>query len=215
MKTPSYCIGLLLLLLFRVLVYAGTDIDTQASSTANLFIEGVKISELKEGKQMLANTSWGKIEEIPELINCEKIYEGMFQTDIPGISGYKQLLRIKAQSEAGTELTKKYMLIVYKDRLSETWKVFQFRESVDTSEYQIFFKKRLGNTRPAVGLPIKDQFNYKNYGYWLIMDGMLSAAKSAFLKASELNKIDPAPDFNQNECYEYIEIINRIIGSDK
>lgn len=183
------------------------QVDSNAVKNADSLLAAVKIAEIPEGVQAARAASW-KIGKLPVLLDYTKLYEGMFDTDIPSVKGYKQLLEVKIQSEGSTSLTTKYILISYKDLKSGMWKVFDFRELKGTSiEQELEAAKRdLGDTTF-----MKDQFNYRRYAYWLMLAGELQEAKLASEKAIALNKIQPDPNFD-SECSENIQIINAILG---
>jgi hypothetical protein len=132
-------------------------------------------------------------------MNHETLFEGMFDSDISGLRGYKRLLQVSLQSKAGTELKKKYILISYKDHTSGTWKVLSFRESADIEFEYNAAKKR------------KDEFNYRRYAFWASLGGKLQEALDAYLKAAELNRANPS-FLSQESFDEDVRIMQRIIG---
>ncbi len=135
------------------------------------------------------------------------MFEGMFATDIPQIQGYKRLLELKAVSKARTPLIERYILISYKDKKSQKWKVFGFSTATDVEYWVQATAKRLGDTR---FLP--DQYNYRLYGYHLLIAGRINHAKEAFQKASQLNKQNPDPRSQQSDFDIFLEIISSITG---
>ena len=142
--------------------------NKQADAAVRGFLDAVNIIDLPEGKEILAKYTWD-IEEItyPEIISYKKIYGATFKTDELGINGYKQLLSMKVASKAGTELNKKYIALCYKDKISGLWKVFEFLESGNDAAYESMeAEKSLGDTKY-----VKAQYNYRRYGYWLMMAG--------------------------------------------
>lgn len=182
-------------------------VDAQASKDADRFLEGLKIADLPEGKQILKETSW-HLKEIPILHGQKALFEGMFDTDMPNMKGYKRLLEVTVQSKAGTNLTKKHILISYKDKHSGTWKVLAFRESSDVEAAVKYFKEKLGDTSI-----FKDQTNYASYGYWTSLAGKLQESFEAYKRAADLNRADPAKYSPQEVFDENVETIRRIIES--
>jgi hypothetical protein len=169
----------------------------------------MKIIDLPEGKQMLSETEWGKpaYNNYPVFTEASTLFEGIFPTDIVGIQGYKRLIQLKSVSKAGTPLLERYILILYKDKKSQKWKVIGFTTGTDVEYWVQHAAKRLGDTR---FLP--DQYNYRLYGYNLLLAGRINNAKEAFQTASQLNKQNPDSRSQQSDFDIYLEIISSIIG---
>ncbi len=186
------------------------QIDSNAVKNADAYLAAVKIAEIPEGVQAAKQAAW-RIDKLPVLQDYTTLYEGMFDTDVSNIKGYKRLVQAKIQSEAGNLLETKYILISYQDKKSGNWLVYEFRELKGTSvEYELGAAKRdLGETNEY----IKDQFNYRRYAYWLILDGKLQEARQASEKAIAINHAQPDKNFD-DECSENIRIIKAIIGAD-
>jgi len=182
--------------------------DPQASKDSDRFLQALKIADLPEGKQILSKTAW-KLERLPVLMNHETLFEGMFDSDISGLCGYKRLLQVSLQSKAGTELKKKYILISYKDHISGTWKVLSFRESADIEFEYNAAKKRKDEIKS--GQRDELQFNYRRYAFWASLGGKLQEALDAYLKAAELNRANPS-FLSQENFDEDVGLMQRIIG---
>lgn len=181
--------------------------NTQANTSVKKFLDAVKIIDLPEGKKILQKYTWD-IERItfPAIISYKKLYSGTFDTDAVGVKGYKQLISLKVSSKGGFELNRKYIVICYRDKISNTWKVFEFRESGNDFEYEAAQSKRDIDENI---FDIKLQYKYRHYGYWSMMAGKPSEAKMAFQKAFDINKEDP--DTEQYKFGKYLNIINRIL----
>src|SRR4030067_421297 len=183
------------------------NIDPQANKDSAMFLQGLKIADLPEGKQILSKTAW-KLEELPVLMSNETLFEGMFDSDIKGLFGYKRLLQVSLQSKAGTELKKKYILISYRDHTSGTWKVLSFRESADIEfEYNAAKKRK---DEMVLGLKGELQFNYGRYAFWASLLGKIQEALDVYLEAAELNRANPS-FLSQESLDEDIGIMQRII----
>lgn len=78
-----------------------SKVDSDARKAVNVYLEGMKIFELSEGKQKVAATSWPTWGEMPVLMEYKTVYEGMFDTDIASIKGYKRLINGKVLSIPG------------------------------------------------------------------------------------------------------------------
>lgn len=186
-----------------------SQIDPFASKVADRYLNSIKLIDLPEGKKMLSETEWEKpaYNNYPVFTEVSTLFEGMFSTDIAGIQGYKRLIELKAVSKAGTPLLERYILISYKDKGSQKWKVFGFTTGTDVEYWVQATAKRLGDTRF-----LSDQLNYRLYGYHLLLAGKINQAKEAFQKASQLNKQNPDPRCHHGDFDTFLEIIIRITG---
>lgn len=186
-----------------------SQIDPSPSKVADKYLNAIKIIDLPEGKQRLSETEWGKpaYNNYPVFTEASTLFEGIFSTDIVGIQGYKRLIQLKAVSKAGTPLLERYILILYKDKKSQKWKVIGFTTGTDVEYWVRDTAERLGDTR---FLP--DQYNYRLYAYHLLIAGRINDAKEAFQKASHLNKQNPDPRSQQSDFDIFLEIISNITG---
>jgi len=185
------------------------QIDPSASKVADRYLNSIKLIDLPEGKKMLSETEWEKpaYNNYPVFTEASTLFEGMFSTDIAGIQGYKRLIELKAVSKAGTPLMERYILILYKDKKYQIWKVFGFSTGTDVEYWVQATAKRLGDTRF-----LSDQLNYRLYGYHLLLAGKINQAKEAFQKAAQLNKQNPDPRSQQSDFDVFLEIISSITG---
>jgi hypothetical protein len=199
-----------ILVIFFLLLPAGVsaEVDSLAVKSADTFLQGVKLINLAEGKRMIAETAWFSAQSYPAYTELSTLFEGMFQTDVPNIMGYKRLMEVKAVSKAGTPLLKQYLLISYKDKTTNQWKTFGFREAAD-AEHEV--EAACKNVETQKTIPVK--FIYRQCGHWSTMAGKLTQAKGAFLKAAELNQLRPddkiAP---QSDFDKYIDVFKKILG---
>lgn len=194
------------------IAYAQGKLDNTARKNADAFIAALKIAELAEGKQALRQTLWSAdayvLGDLPVVIDQRTLFEGMFDTDISGVRGYKRLIEAKVQSQARTTLTARYILISYKDRKSGAWRIFDFRDLAGSSiEHEIeATRRRLDDTQYST-----KQFNYSSYAYWLTFGGKLNEAKQAHLLAATINQTQPAKRFSQTEHDDALRVLNSII----
>ncbi len=118
----------------------------------------------------------------------------------------KRLMELKVQSQGNTTLTKRYLLISYKDRKSGAWKVFDIRDSIPEREIEAA-RRDLGNTTYT-----KDQFNYQRYAYWLTFGGKLREAKKAHLASLEINNKQPEARFSKTTYDNSVAVLTAIAG---
>jgi hypothetical protein len=176
---------------------ASGPVDQGAKAVADKFISAAKIgSEVLEARQTIRQLSWVDIHP-PELIGETTIYEGMFDTDVQGIKGYKRLIEAKVRSQSSTELTVRYVLVEYKDRASGIWKVFDIRDLKGSNSSHEVEETAKGLEDTSYGG--KKQANYRRYAYWLAFDGKVGMAKQAYDKAIALNDADPDPNWAKFE----------------
>jgi hypothetical protein len=188
------------------------ETDKDASKNADEFLAALKIFEIPEGKEAARAAAWAvAIEELPVLVEQEKLFEGMFATDAPGISGYKRLIQAKVQSQGDSPLTEKYLLVSYKDSQSSKWKVWKLaritKESVEDNAAA--YKSYLDGTKTPY---MEAQYNYRHYGYWLCIGGKLLAGKQALQSALEVDRRKPEKGFPRDECQNEIALIQAICG---
>ena len=179
-----------------VAIPSSGPVDASAKATADKFIASMKIAaEVPEAQQTVRQTSWVTLRPT-QIIGESTLYEGMFDTDVQGIKGYKRLIDAKARNQAGAEVSVRYVLVAYQDRSSGAWKVFDIRDlNGSNSDHEVeAAAAQLENTQYG-----KKQLNYRRYAYWLAFDGKVGKAKQAYDTANELNKTDPDPNWEKFE----------------
>lgn len=214
MRCSMFKIVLLVILLFLPSLVFG-EVDPLAVKSADFFLKGIKLIDLPEGKKMISNSVWYSNETYPVYTESSTVFEDMFQTDHPDVTGYKKFMEIKVVSKGGTPLLKKYLLISYKDQSTNQWKVYDFMESHDAEyEAQQYCKnvETLSDIERKIGWPLK--FKYLGCGQWSASAGKLIQAKNAFIKASELNEHTEKRMY-RDDPLKNIEVIKKILGEYK
>jgi hypothetical protein len=187
--------------------------ESQAHAVVMRFLQGVRMVALPEGKQMLTDTQWivGEADRgqnyysRPDYAEVTPIYATLFDTDIPTVQGYKELLAMKAVTEAGTTRNLKYLIISFKDTSSGKWKVLSAFDNADAGggdsnldvDHQIaFFKNYLSDPRAS-----SPRDTYATYGTWLLLGGHIMESRAALELAKKMaptsqtnTKIDPIRD---------------------
>jgi len=164
------------------------------------FLKTLKIIDIPEGRLKLKNLSFDNSKEFPSIVNFEILYNDYFKTDIENIDGYKSLVTI-----SNGNLESKYILIAYKVIKLNTWKVFEFRETVDVEFEAESISKDiyLNNSEPP-----RKQYKYRNFAYWLIMKGEINKAKNIIEESIKIAKED-----NDNKFEPKLEsVLNQIIN---
>lgn len=182
-------------------------IDKSAQAAADKYLKGMMIADLPEGEQMIAESAWPMWGSKPVLLKHETIFEGMIDTDIPTIKGYKRLIDSQIKSEAGTPLAKRTLLIAYPSTKDNQWRVLVFSTGTNVEKELSYFESKIGNTRFG-----KDQINYRKVAHWYAAAGRIKDAYRAYKKASDLNKIDPENRITQSDFDIYVETMKQITG---
>jgi hypothetical protein len=147
-----------------------------ARNATDTFLKGMKIADLSEGKEMMREAQWltGELVDVgyerPTYTEATAIFEKLFDTDIPGVQGYKRLLEVKAVSEAGTPLIVRYLMIAYKDKRTKQWKVL----STLTGE-RIAVDDMVAWS--GEGIPGSELSNSVFHGDWLLVAGRIKEAR--------------------------------------
>lgn len=188
---------------------------TSAREATDSFLNGLKLAELPEGKQMLLETQWitgaadygENFYHRPRFTEVTSLFEKLFDTDVPGVQGYKRLLDMKAVSEARTPLLTRYFMVAFKDRRSNKWKVLETgtEEDADVDRQVRYFGQNLHKTEFD-----PEQENYLNYGRWLLVAGRTKEARQALVTALNANPkaTDPAWPYSEvTESLHRLQIV--------
>jgi hypothetical protein len=187
------------------------------------FLEGIRIAALPEGKKLLADTQWivgdadrGKnFYARPDYTDASSIFASLFDTDIPGVKGYKELFGMNAITQAGTTMNTKFLVIAFKDLTTGKWKVLESTDdesSMDIDRNVEYFKRQLNAS------VFSARENYANYGHKLLLDGHLVEARSALTIAKTAtarsaygdNRDDPVRDLQINVL---LTVIDKVTSS--
>ena len=188
---------------------------TSAREATDSFLNGLKLAELPEGKQMLLETQWitgaadygENFYHRPRFTEVTSLFEKLFDTDVPGVQGYKRLLDMKAVSEARTPLLTRYFMVAFKDRHANKWKVLETgtEEDADVDRQVMYFGQRLHKTEFDPELD-----NYLNYGRWLLVAGRTKEARQALVTALSASPkaTDPAWPYSEvTEALHRLQIV--------
>jgi len=182
-------------------------IDIAARDAVDIYLKGMRIFELPEGKKMVAATSWPAWGNKPVLLKYQTLFEGMIDTDIDSIKGYKRLLDAQVKSEAGTPLEKRMLIVAYPGAGDKKWRVLIFSTGTDVAGEIAYGENRLGNTEYS-----KDQFKYRFLAYWYAAAGRLNDSLKAYKKAADLNMTNPDNSTPQSGFDVHADVIAQIIG---
>lgn len=184
-------ITILVLLFVYTFCYSQEYKLEDAQKTTSDFLQALKILDLPEGKELLADLVFESSNEFPVISSNNILFESLFDTDIKEIKGYKALLEIQSLSKANTPLTLRYLLISYLDKTKNKWKIFEFRESIDVNNEVLYAKQALMSETDSR----EPQYRYRNLGYWQILNGELLNAAKSYLTAYEVAKTNNDEDF--------------------
>src|ERR1035438_7125104 len=200
---------------------------TSAREATDKFLSGVKLAELPEGRQLLSETQWitGEADHgknfyfRPRFTEVTTLFEKLFDTDVPGVQGYKRLLDMKAVSEGGAPLLTRYFMVAFKDRRTNKWKVLDTGtdESADVDRQIAFAGQRLHETAMT-----SEQDNYLNYGHWLLLAGRTKEARDALTTALSASPNITDPNYPRTDKYAALHrvqiqallgVIDAIVGN--
>jgi hypothetical protein len=200
---------------------------TSARAATEKFLDGVKLAELPEGRQLLSETQWITGEADygenfyfrPRFTEVTSLFEKLFDTDVPGVQGYKRLLDMKVVSKAGTPLLTRYFMIAFKDRRTNNWKVLETGtdESADVDRQVAHAGQRLHDT-----VLTSEQNNYEVYGKWLLLAGRTKEARDALTTALSASPNITDPYYPRTDKYAALDrvqiqallsVIDAIVGN--
>ena len=155
-----------------------------AAQVADRFLGGAKMIEMPEGKKLVSETEWPirmKVNfSFPVFSRYSTVFEGLFDTDVGGIQGYKRLVDIEGRREGGAALTERFTLILYQGRADKLWRVIAFAKSQDADKAVDYFRRRANQETEDSG------YNRYILGLSLIDAGKLGEARETFKKALSL-----------------------------
>ena len=161
--------------------------DAKASTDA--YLRAIRIVEVPDGKADLARHGWAGVfpqfapERLPVIKETTTLFEGVFDTDVPNIKGYKRLLQVTEVSQGPTRLEQllnepgppagalkheKYMAVAYMDQSSKKWRIYSFAPAADTAR-EAASAREWATKEDGV----HPKFKYRNLAHWLILDGSL------------------------------------------
>jgi hypothetical protein len=157
-----------------------------AKVSTKTFLDALKISDIPEGQEILNGILFKKNSSLPILSNYNILYEKIFNTDIDNVKGYKSLIEITGNNKIGNKISKRYMLISYLDKTSNTWKILEFRENLNIENEIVSARSSIfdkGDSR-------RPQYRYRGLAYWEFLGGKIQSAYDNILKAeSEAKKV--------------------------
>ncbi len=187
-----------------------TDDLSAARNATDVFMKGIKLADLAEGREMLAEVQWitGEADhgenfyERPRYVEATAVYERLFDTDFPGVRGYKRVFDVKAVSKAGIPILTQLLIVAYKDRQSNVWKILGSNTgaSIDLEKNVEYFREHLRDTRF-----VSEHQNYLTYGHWLLMAGRIKDARDA-LNAAVKGSTTPAEPLLAKSALPYADL---------
>jgi hypothetical protein len=189
------------------------------------FLQGLRIKELPEGKKLLGETQWilgpadrgQNFYSRPDYTEVTSIYAALFDTDVPSVKGYKELLDMKGVTNSGTARSLKYLIITFKDTTSGKWKILRTLDNdkddlgtaLDIDAQVEFFKNNLADTRS-----LSPKNNYLIYGGWLLCGGRIKEARSALetaQTASDMGAYSRPDPIHDIQVTALLEVIGKIV----
>jgi hypothetical protein len=188
-------------------------VDPSARRGAERFLWALKTADSPAGRKTIAETRWRRTMKFPEFQELTLLSEEMFSTDVPGVRGYKRVVKLTVPREGRSPLVKKYMLVAYEDRKESAWKIFDFTEAAHaTGEAE-----RACEEKALAGdLPSTRQRRHVRCSYWLLLAGKITEAESMVRRANVLYAENPDPDdaarYYKTRADATLEMISRMTG---
>lgn len=194
---------------------AEPGVEGSAKEAADRFLKALLNMDSPEARKALAETRWRQTMKFPECEGVVTLSGEMFPTDVPGVRGYKRLVRLAIPREGKRPYVKKYVLIAYEDVKQGTWKVFDFvAEAMDPEREAA---RACEQETPAQNDALATQGRYVHCSYWLLMAGKVAEAEEAAKKANLSYERNAKPD---DEAMHYkaradatLEMISRMTGA--
>lgn len=178
-----------------------------AKEASEIFLNGVKIIDLPEGKEIVSKMLFKDSKSFPVISSYETLYESYFDTDLDSLKGYKKVISAKASNKYGNQIEKRFILIMYEDLQDSVWKVFEFRESIDAEKEVSTLQKSITNHKPDELFFQELKIKYRGLSYWLLMVGKVNEAKIAAEKSIE----EAQKTGDNNFSSSTIDVLDRII----
>lgn len=155
------------------------------------YLEAYKTSEFGESQKIISDFSFGQKAEY-SIAEYSKFAGLLFNTDIPGIKGYKAIGLCKVENEASGFVEKKMMAVMYFDKTKKHWSVFSLREAVDPmNKYETSKDSAEAGNFNIMGIEHIEYIKYayyKIFSYWSLMSGHIKDAKKYLDLAFEAAK---------------------------
>lgn len=175
--------------------------ESEAAKAADTFLKGIKLIDIPEGKEMVSSVSWNTIfpnlgtSNFPTYTELNTLFEGSLACDTPGVMAYKRVLDIKAVSDAGTPLLKKYLLVAFKDHSDGTWRVFWFEPSIDVAAQAEGYRKYAEGKEQWPGNYGDRAADWFSVALWSLLAGKVEDSRRALASArAELPEVKEKKD---------------------
>lgn len=166
---------------------------TEAAHVAVMkFMAGLKIADLPEGREAVESTQWitgaadrgENFYSRPKYTSADSLYTKLFETDIDGVSGYKEFFSLQGINNAGASKSFKYLVVSFEDQRTGEWKILFAADddgSFDFVRNARFFSGLLQDTSLTSA-----RSNYLTYAKWSFLAGHLKDAAAALATAKTL-----------------------------
>lgn len=167
----------------------------------NEYLNAMVSKNVASSKKVLERTSFNLDNDY--VINSFTEPSGTyFETDLPGIRGYKATVWCDVTDGQGFQTTDTFLVVMYYDLQSSHWKVFDFRQNAD-----VCYEAQVSQNDVDSGVFYTDkEYVYRNLGYWQMMCGNISRAEKAYQLAAEEAALKGIDDFVKED----LEAIEKI-----
>ena len=194
------------------------QVDNTASRTADSYLRAVNTIEMPESKRVIARAQWLRTPfSDHSFTNLSTISEEMMPTGIKEVQGYRRLMHKTIVNGAGVPLrSMKYVLVLFKDRASQQWKVLALRAGGTDLEFEASAACKNVDTNKTTSA---HQDDYVRCGYSLLLAGKIEQARTSFRTALSLEPADVAVSVSpakrkefEDDINEYLDVIAGITG---
>ena len=212
MRINSLLIGAGVLVVLLLPSASVAQVDNAASRTADSYLRAVNTIEKPESKRVIAKTQWILTPfSYDSFTNLSTISEEMMPTGIKEVQGYRRLMHKTIVIRAGVPLIMKYVLVLFKDRASQQWKILALRAGGTDLEFEASSACKNLDTYKA------QQDGYVGCGYSLLLAGKIEQARTSFRTALSLERADVAVSPSKRREFEdfvneYLDVIAGITG---
>lgn len=157
------------------------------------YLNALKTVEFDESKKTIKQLSiQGTYSYI--LDSYESPIGQIFNTDIPGVKGYKAIIKSRGKDVKGNTVDDRFLVVLYYDKIKLKWIVVDFRTAADPCSEANLSKRDIDK-----GDFYSDkQYVYRNLGYWQMMCGKIKNAKMAFVLANKEAEKNGDKEFSMN-----------------
>jgi len=165
------------------------------------YLNALQTKESETSKETINRVSFSLPNEYT-LYTYNRLAGEYFDTDVPGIRGYKANIVCTAKDGGQNLIPDTFLVVMYYDHVKSLWRVFDFRTAADPCYEASVNQDDVNNDK----FYTDKEFVYRNLGYWQMMCGRIVLAEKAYRLASTEATARGTKDFVER----HMEIINSV-----